>query len=356
VKKVSIVCEKFLIGQESTHLDLLKIRLHIIGLFLLTLPLSLLAQQTPIGYESQVVIPDGVTGFNLPSTVYFEKRHGEIYVVDTGNGRIVIFDTNGTYLFEFSDRKHIPAPVGIAVDSLGHLIVLADRNTSQLPVFDYNGTYLHDITLNDSLGHPVAASSITIDDNDRLYALSTAAARVYIFSVDGAPLGGFNLPNDTTQTQEAFPIVGEIAYFQGKIAVPMPSLPEVDIFSTDGKLIRPLGIAGGDVGSIAFPVAAASDGKDGYVVLDKHRHVILHYNAKGEFLKEFGGMGVSKGWFYHPSSLASDGKGRCFILQSFQDRVQIYRIPEEKPADTTEVSVVAPAGATVPAVTSNKKN
>jgi hypothetical protein len=334
---------------------LLSLRHHAALLILLVLPLGLAAQQIPAGYESELTIPDGIKGLNLPTAVYYEPRHGELYVVDTGNGRIVLFDRNGTYAFEFTDSEHIPAPVGLVVDSLGHIMVLSDHQASTLHVYDYNGTYLHDIALADSHGTPVAAASITIDDQDHLYVLSAKPGRIFIFSTAGSPRSSFALPADSTMAE--FPILGAIAWLGNhELAVPMPGIPEVGIFSPAGAYLRSVGIAGGDAGSLAFPVAAATDGKGGYMVLDKHRHTLIHFDSKGAFVKEFGGMGVSKGWFYHPSSLASDGAGRCFVLQSFQDRVQIFRIPDVAGVNNASLSVADPKTETAPAADPVKKN
>jgi sugar lactone lactonase YvrE len=54
-------------------------------------------------------------------------RSGHVYVVDTGNKRIVVFDENGGYLTEFGsaglDPGKFDEPVGIAIDQDGIIYV-----------------------------------------------------------------------------------------------------------------------------------------------------------------------------------------------------------------------------------------
>jgi len=57
-------------------------------------------------------------------------------------------------------------------------------------------------------------------------------------------------------------------------------------------------------------------------------------------------MGMGRGWFYHPISVASDGSGLCFVLQSFLGRLQAIRIPDEKKhSENIQISVAGPGSA-----------
>ena len=127
-----------------------------------------------------------------PSSLAYDRHYGEIYVADTGNNRVVIFDRTGNYVFEFSDRLRLASPRMIATDSLGHILALCDRTAYHIEVFDYNGTFLRDIALvsphGDSL---VTASSFAIDDSDRVYVLTGEPGHVFVYATDGTPLRDF---------------------------------------------------------------------------------------------------------------------------------------------------------------------
>lgn len=72
-------------------------------------------------------------------------NNGKVYVVDTGNHKIEIFDENGNFMKEFgghgtADGK-FDEPVGCVLDSKGNLYV-SDSNNNRIEKFDPNGKFL----------------------------------------------------------------------------------------------------------------------------------------------------------------------------------------------------------------------
>ena len=71
-------------------------------------------------------------------------ENGHVYVADTGNKRIVVFDTEGTFITEFGEvgfgDGQFDEPSGLALDSDGNLYV-ADTWNQRIQVFspDING-------------------------------------------------------------------------------------------------------------------------------------------------------------------------------------------------------------------------
>jgi sugar lactone lactonase YvrE len=82
--------------------------------------------------------------FSLPTHVAVDKE-GNVYVTDTLNNRVEIFDADGTFLREFGKGGDGPGrfarPKGIAVDYDGHIWV-ADEVQSRVQVFDKEGRLL----------------------------------------------------------------------------------------------------------------------------------------------------------------------------------------------------------------------
>lgn len=326
-------------------------------LFLLLLVTKVaFSEQVPSYFAFEISPPAGVPAFVNPSSVYYDHRHREIYVADTGNDRVVIFDKNGNYLYEFSDGKHLASPRTLAVDSGGHILVLSERQRDRLEVFDFNGTYLRQIMLpNAGSDSAVSINSFALGKGDTLYALSELPPRIFKFSIDGTPLGAYDILLDLKPAERAQQVLGSIAYANGLLIVPTPMYSQLEVHDTQGKLVSVFGFAGGGPGKLSFPVAATSDGQGGTLVLDKHRHTVLQYGADGMFIQELGGMGMSLGWFYHPVSLATDDSGHCFVLQAFLGRVQAVKIPVEKAALDTQISVAKPDGDSTPARNEHNK-
>jgi len=76
--------------------------------------------------------------FNMP-TALTKDSEGNIYVVDTGNNRVQVFNENGQYITEFgeqgSNNGEFEHPVDIAIDKKGYIFV-ADRGNNRIQIFD----------------------------------------------------------------------------------------------------------------------------------------------------------------------------------------------------------------------------
>jgi len=86
----------------------------------------------------------GPGDFSLPTNVAVDKE-GNVYVTDTLNNRVEIFDADGNFISEFGKPGdgpgHFARPKGIAIDSDGHIWV-ADEIQSRVQVFDKEGRLL----------------------------------------------------------------------------------------------------------------------------------------------------------------------------------------------------------------------
>jgi DNA-binding beta-propeller fold protein YncE len=82
--------------------------------------------------------------FGAPSNVAVDKD-GNVYVTDTMNNRVEIFDAEGTYVSEFGKHGDGPGyfarPKGIAIDGDGHIWV-ADSYQDRVQVFNRQGQLL----------------------------------------------------------------------------------------------------------------------------------------------------------------------------------------------------------------------
>ncbi len=82
--------------------------------------------------------------FNRPTFITLDRK-GNLYVVDSMNARIQIFDKNGVFLRMFGERGTVIGtfanPRGIAVDSDGNIYV-SDTLLSAVQVFDPKGRLL----------------------------------------------------------------------------------------------------------------------------------------------------------------------------------------------------------------------
>ena len=87
--------------------------------------------------------------FSSPTMIAID-RNDHVYVAESGNSRVEVFDTNGTFLRKWGQLGSLPGqfpadyPSTITVSNDGR--VYAERDGYGMKVFDTNGGYLHSRT------------------------------------------------------------------------------------------------------------------------------------------------------------------------------------------------------------------
>jgi DNA-binding beta-propeller fold protein YncE len=115
---------------------------------------------------------------------------------------------------------------------------------------------------------------------------------------------------------------------------PLPPAPaklighQVFKFSPDGTLLMTLGVAGGSTEKTGFyqPNDVVTDDNGDIYVAEGHggdNARIIVFDRTGKYLREFGKKGSGPGEFDQPHGLAFDAKGRLFVADRSNNRVQI---------------------------------
>ena len=123
---------------------------------------------------------------------------------------------------------------------------------------------------------------------------------------------------------------------------PLPPPPDKPIghqiykFSPDGKLLLTLGKAGGnrpntppDPSSFYRPNDVITNARGEIFVVEGHSDSdpiqrLSKFDATGKFIKETGKRGNAPGEFIQPHALAFDSKGRLFVADRSNNRIQIF--------------------------------
>ena len=123
--------------------------------------------------------------FGAPQGVAVDQD-GNVYVTDTMNNRVEIFDADGNFLSTFGKAGDGPGyfarPKGIAVDSDGHIWV-ADQMQDRLQVFNREGQLLTYVGQGhgDLPGQFKSLTGVAIDKQNRVFTTEQEPGRLQVF-------------------------------------------------------------------------------------------------------------------------------------------------------------------------------
>jgi sugar lactone lactonase YvrE len=149
---------------------------------------------------------------------------GNIYVADTGNKRIRVYDAEGNLLRDIgsggSDIGQLEEPAGLTIHSDGRLFV-ADTWNRRVSVFDIEGAPMYTFPVRgwyEDLGN---RPYLAVDETrDRLYVSDPDAARVLVYDTRGNCIGSFGQAGDAPFAPNQFGTTGGVAVDeQGRVYV-----------------------------------------------------------------------------------------------------------------------------------------
>ncbi|MBI4853934.1 MAG: choice-of-anchor D domain-containing protein [Acidobacteria bacterium] len=134
----------------------------------------------------------GVTpsSLNQPQGVTSNGNTGEMYVADTGNNAIKMFSSTGTFIKVIAGAGVAPgfvnAPEGVAFDNVQGILYVADTGNSRIVKFDATGNYLGLVAgAGVTPGTVNKPQGLALDNSGSLYIADTLNNRIQKFSSTG---------------------------------------------------------------------------------------------------------------------------------------------------------------------------
>ncbi len=241
---------------------------------------------------------------------------GRIFVADTGNARIQVFNREGRWLYRFGRYGHRPGEFDYPTDvlySAGRLYV-ADMKNSRIQVFTPEGRLISvwpDPTRQQDLRF--APIALAADGAGRIYA-ATVNHEVLIFDRSGRLLGrlgrGGSEPGELSYPNGVAPLTG------GRIWV-------ADTASGRLQLLDRRGLTLAQVAGFAAPRGMAF-WRGRLYVAEPLQHRIRVLNSRGNQLYTFGERGTREGQFNFPSDVAVDALGTVYVADRENDRLSVW--------------------------------
>jgi sugar lactone lactonase YvrE len=231
----------------------------------------------------------GNSQFNSPWGITFDNN-GRVYVTDTGNYRVQIFDAAGnfinTYGAQGTGNNQFQSPLGIAYNSDGggnRTLTISDPQQGELKKrlrqYDLSIAWKTDI----GQSGPPSPHGVTADSDNRIWVVDRSSGTIYLYSSGGSLVASW-LPTG------------------------------------GGQLSSPEGIA------------VYKDAQNGAVyvyVTDTANNRVVKYQYTGNgsgglgYVDAAGSAGSGSNEFLNPIGIAADGCGNLWVADRSNNRVQI---------------------------------
>ncbi len=213
---------------------------------------------------------------------------GRVYVADTWNHRLQVFDADGTFLVKWgsygqtlSEAHLFYGPRDVAVDASGRVLV-TDTGNKRIVVYDREGRLLDQWggpgngpgQLEEPVGLAVALAN-GLDPGGALYVSDTWNQRVQVFDGDGAFLHQWSVEawyGDSVTNKPYLAVDG-----LGRVYITDPEGALVAVFSHQGDLLATFGHYGQDAGAFSLPTGIDVDASGHIYVADTNNHRIVMF-------------------------------------------------------------------------------
>lgn len=267
------------------------------------------------GSQGQMKNPMGVTAAN-----------NKIYVSDTGNQRVEVFDSSGRFVSTFgkqgSGKGEFQFPYGIAADGSNNIFV-ADMRAGNIQVFNAQGEFIKYFAEDKPEQAVINSPTGLFYQAGKLYVAELSPPSVKVFdSASGQKLlefgkrgkapGELAAPNGVTFTGSA-------------IIVSDSSNENLQVFSPTGEFQYKMdGAIDGKNAKTLTSRGVGVDGRGVIYAVSMMGNYINGFSTKGDYLWSFGTQGAEDNQFYLPNGLFVDNQGRIYVTDQGNSKVSVW--------------------------------
>ena len=254
---------------------------------------------------------------------------GNLYVSDSGNDRVLKFDSSGNYAMKFGSggtgngqfgSYPYYGPRGIAIDPSGNILV-ADRGLTvhRVEVFNSSGVYQTQFASS-------SMSDIAIDSSGNIYGLLNVGSAVqkfdssYNFIKQWGTVGTGNGQFDGTGKLAGIAVDPSGSY----VYVADAGNNRIEKFDSSGNFITKWGSLGSGNGQFNYPAKVFVDSSGNVYVTEFTNNRIQKFDANGNYITQWGSYGTGNGQFSTPFGVTVDSSGNVYVADFYNNRIQKF--------------------------------
>ncbi|MCK4776958.1 MAG: hypothetical protein KAS39_01195, partial [Actinomycetia bacterium] len=244
-----------------------------------------------------------------PIGVRVHPTTNEIFVADTGNHRVSVFDEKGIYLFSFNKigaEGTMRTPLYLAFDPKGNIWV-TDRSRESLYVFTKDGSFIKKFIPNDDENYNWQPIALHFDKKGNLYVTDMQIDhQLLVFDPKGKLLrkiGTKGEADNMLQLPGQFSFPNGVSVYEANedIFVADSNNRRLQVFDKNGKFKSIIQTGG-------LPRGMEIGFKDRIHAVDVMAHNVMVFSTKGVPLVTFGELGIDTAQFFFPTGLDCDGR------------------------------------------------
>ena len=240
---------------------------------------------------------------NNPRSLAIHYKTGNVYLADTNNQRVQVFNYNGDYLFMFCEKMN--GPIGICVSQ--SKVFVTQYNSHCINMYELEGKLVKSVG-SEGNGEAQFNQPLGLDVSDRtnnIYVCDFRNHRIQILTEELKyhSMLGIDLleyPYDVKVTRDRVLVLDE-------------SNPCMFVFDSDHVLTNRL-ITRGVGKQTNYPCCFDIDREYNIIMGDFNNHCVYVFNQEGKQIHKFGKEGQGIGEFYKPRGIALDNTGRIIVV------------------------------------------
>lgn len=268
----------------------------------------------------------GGNGIDFKRPSHTVVNGNRIYVADTNNGRVAVFNYTGQYLFEFGSAAAGKLIYPMSISFSDNKIFVADVGTKKIHSYDPNGKF----TGYFAEGLVTEPTSVFYKDQ-QMYVLDSGPMKVLIFDMSGSRIRSFG-GKGIEPGRFYYPYSVYVSE-ENKVYIADSNNNRIQVFSPEGKLLQIL--SGRDFmgeGKYSVPRGTAFDSEGNLYTAEGLINCVSVTNKEGQIVNRFrnaepySGGSLTTDTVNLPTSVFIDDRQRLYVTEFGESRVLVYEI------------------------------